>query len=319
MVRRIIHSTQSQEYGNRYSMYKVLSWVTIMFILWYSLSKISLFKEHAGWFALGFLVLLFVSDLSSNDKLKAYSKLVLSIPLFYVGYKILAFALEGYSKIDSDFGIFVSIFGFIIIGFAIFYVKKNKWVLGEKFGFRFNFRRLGSKKRIIVITLAIIGVVLLWNFFTAEDSDSFDSFDSFFDSETTLPELKNPEIIQTPEIVCNKPYIRFETNCCLDMNDNKICDDDELVITEIDKPQPIVEPLIVEGSKTEVIITNNQKKPVKLSVTYLISSKWFGKNSQETNIFDVDANSKQSFLVYDNTGCRNHPCSVGIISFTEIN
>jgi len=28
-------------------------------------------------------------------------------------------------------------------------------------------------------------------------------------------------------IVCNKPYMRFGTGCCLDANDNKICDNDE--------------------------------------------------------------------------------------------
>ena len=29
------------------------------------------------------------------------------------------------------------------------------------------------------------------------------------------------------EIVCNKPYIRVGTECCLDQNDNNICDTDE--------------------------------------------------------------------------------------------
>jgi hypothetical protein len=28
-------------------------------------------------------------------------------------------------------------------------------------------------------------------------------------------------------IVCNDPYIGFETGCCLDQNDNNICDNDE--------------------------------------------------------------------------------------------
>jgi hypothetical protein len=30
-----------------------------------------------------------------------------------------------------------------------------------------------------------------------------------------------------PGIVCNKPYIRHGEDCCLDQNDNSICDDDE--------------------------------------------------------------------------------------------
>jgi len=33
-------------------------------------------------------------------------------------------------------------------------------------------------------------------------------------------------------IVCDEPYIRFEKGCCLDENDNKICDEDETGIVE---------------------------------------------------------------------------------------
>ena len=34
------------------------------------------------------------------------------------------------------------------------------------------------------------------------------------------------------EIVCNKPYILVGTDCCLDQNDNSICDRDELETAE---------------------------------------------------------------------------------------
>ena len=30
-------------------------------------------------------------------------------------------------------------------------------------------------------------------------------------------------------VVCNSPYIRFATTCCLDENNNSICDKDESV------------------------------------------------------------------------------------------
>jgi len=32
-------------------------------------------------------------------------------------------------------------------------------------------------------------------------------------------------------IVCNEPYIRFETGCCVDTDNNKICDKDERELT----------------------------------------------------------------------------------------
>jgi len=33
------------------------------------------------------------------------------------------------------------------------------------------------------------------------------------------------------EIICNKPYIKVGTDCCLDVNDNGICDKDETTTT----------------------------------------------------------------------------------------
>lgn len=82
---------------------------------------------------------------------------------------------------------------------------------------------------------------------------------------------------------------------------------------------PEVKPLIVNGSKTEVIITNNQAKDISLNITYSIVSNFFGINSQQSQIFNVPANTKKSFLVYDNVGCDTAPCGVGIINYTEIN
>ncbi|MBS3132015.1 hypothetical protein J4212_06280 [Candidatus Woesearchaeota archaeon] len=42
------------------------------------------------------------------------------------------------------------------------------------------------------------------------------------------------ERISDKAIVCNAPYIRFATSCCLDQNDNKICDVDEGLIARDD-------------------------------------------------------------------------------------
>ena len=44
------------------------------------------------------------------------------------------------------------------------------------------------------------------------------------------------ERVSEQAIKCEKPYIRFGTSCCLDQNDNKICDRDEKVIEVVETP-----------------------------------------------------------------------------------
>ena len=39
-----------------------------------------------------------------------------------------------------------------------------------------------------------------------------------------------PEEISNAAVVCNEPYIRLGTGCCLDANGNSICDNDESLI-----------------------------------------------------------------------------------------
>lgn len=70
-------------------------------------------------------------------------------------------------------------------------------------------------------------------------------------------------------IVCNEPYIRFGSSCCLDENSNGICDKDEgksqesievvenpkedvveeVVVKEINQPPPITGLLLCEGNE----------------------------------------------------------------------
>lgn len=76
-----------------------------------------------------------------------------------------------------------------------------------------------------------------------------------------------------------------------------------------------VEPFTVEGSKTDVIITNNQYTSISLNVTYRITSSWYGVDRQENKVFFVEENSQQRFRVYDNIGCNTDPCSVSIIDY----
>lgn len=44
------------------------------------------------------------------------------------------------------------------------------------------------------------------------------------------------ERLSEQAIKCEKPYIRFGTSCCLDQNDNKICDRDEKIIEVVEIP-----------------------------------------------------------------------------------
>lgn len=81
---------------------------------------------------------------------------------------------------------------------------------------------------------------------------------------------------------------------------------------------PEIKPILVESSNTDVIINNNKQKDVSLNVTYRIYSNWFGIDKQESQIFEVNANSQESFKVYNNDGCLTAPCSVSIISYSEI-
>jgi micrococcal nuclease len=51
---------------------------------------------------------------------------------------------------------------------------------------------------------------------------------------TSLPKTGQEQ--QTQQVTCNKPYILVGTSCCLDQNDNSICDKDE-TIPESTPPQ----------------------------------------------------------------------------------
>jgi hypothetical protein len=50
---------------------------------------------------------------------------------------------------------------------------------------------------------------------------------------------------QTQEVICNKPYILVGNDCCLDQNENKICDNDEIK----KELQPKIEPNVYKNSE----------------------------------------------------------------------
>lgn len=62
--------------------------------------------------------------------------------------------------------------------------------------------------------------------------------------EIDLSKVSEEDIGKISEklIVCNEPYMRYASGCCLDQNDNKICDKDEKgVVIEEAIPEEIVE------------------------------------------------------------------------------
>lgn len=69
-------------------------------------------------------------------------------------------------------------------------------------------------------------------------------------------------------VVCNKPYILVGNDCCLDKDDNSVCDNDEVepAVEEVEPPkeeleeEPVVEEVIEEvvEEKPEEIITTNE-------------------------------------------------------------
>jgi len=48
---------------------------------------------------------------------------------------------------------------------------------------------------------------------------------------------------KSDDIICNKPYMRIKDDCCLDKDDNSICDNDEIVEESIKEIKPISEVL----------------------------------------------------------------------------
>lgn len=75
------------------------------------------------------------------------------------------------------------------------------------------------------------------------------------------------------EIVCNKPYMRIGLSCCLDKNNNNICDKDEVITKKITEPGiesnpekilPIEKPDVIQTSSdyiTDLPSMNNENTP----------------------------------------------------------
>ena len=84
------------------------------------------------------------------------------------------------------------------------------------------------------------------------------------------------------QIVCNKPYILVGVECCLDKNDNSICDKDETLKEEISQDN-IIQKEEIKTSFTDVI-NYAIKKVVKIQI------KLPYKDTYEASGFFVDSN-----------------------------
>ncbi len=79
----------------------------------------------------------------------------------------------------------------------------------------------------IIMGLGLIISILLISGCSEEEIESL--------KEKYKPEIKQTvqeavqEAMQNDSIVCNPPYMRFADGCCLDVNENSICDNDEEV------------------------------------------------------------------------------------------
>ncbi|MBI2112289.1 hypothetical protein HYT52_02015 [Candidatus Woesearchaeota archaeon] len=88
----------------------------------------------------------------------------------------------------------------------------------------------------------ILGLLLL-SLFTVVGCEGFDL------SQVSDRDL---ERIADKAIVCEEPYMRFETGCCLDRNANSICDNDEGIIEEgAERPASISRPATDDSIATQ--------------------------------------------------------------------
>lgn len=96
--------------------------------------------------------------------------------------------------------------------------------------------------------------------------------------EIDVSKLSDEDLARVSEkaVVCNKPYIRVGIECCLDQNDNSICDDDEKAIEKEEEKQEVVEeteniiviPDTSSESKIDLESDCPQFKEVKRSFLY---------------------------------------------------
>jgi hypothetical protein len=97
------------------------------------------------------------------------------------------------------------------------------------------------------------------------------------------------------QMVCNKPYIQVGNECCLDNNDNNICDSDENQIIE-DEPQEVEEPEVETTLPVTEELVVEEKLPV-INIQFESMRKMSGGPAgMRGNVFCVKYISHDEYL-----------------------
>ncbi len=116
------------------------------------------------------------------------------------------------------------------------------------------------------------------------------------------------ERISDKAVVCNKPYIRIGMECCLDQNDNKICDRDERELTpeEKEKEEKSVETTQIQTKQTSGKLIQIPFKEGYASAPDIWEDKiaFVGVNKNYDGaiyLYDIPTNEIKR-ITYDNSG-----------------
>ncbi len=109
-------------------------------------------------------------------------------------------------------------------------------------------------------------------------------------------------------LVCERPYMRFGMGCCLDVNDNSICDDDELKTTTTTLSDYIRCNDDLECGKTRIEYKCVEKEAHRLTIDHFCLNAGTRASVCETNVVDdlvkICAVDEQCSLKDDSVECK---------------
>ena len=128
---------------------------------------------------------------------------------------------------------------------------------------------------------------------------------------------------QTQQPVCNKPYILVGNDCCLDKDDNSICDKDEIKEEpKAEEPKQITQEKVVEETQEKVTydIGDVQANINKITGVYF-DEVVFKRSSKSTEDLDFYTDDKKTtvFLVRSSVGGKDFLKVLEKFSITLIN
>jgi len=109
-------------------------------------------------------------------------------------------------------------------------------------------------KKTILFTLIIISIFLI----------------GCAEKELSKPTNEDSDKITGMAVVCNKPYIQVGTDCCLDKDDNSICDSDEKEEEPVEIKQTEKEEVKEEPKPKEIKTAKLQEKVIVDNIAYSV-------------------------------------------------